>query len=267
MSTQHLVDMRARLAPRDVAPSEAPPLSGRIHSLESGGMVDGPGIRFVVFTQGCPLRCLYCHNPDTQALCDGREISVDALMAEITKYRSYMKFTGGGVTITGGEPLMQRDFTAEVFRRCQALGIHTTLDTSGFASQSVAATVLEHVDLVMLCIKAFDPDIHTKLTGVPREPSLRFAEYLHSIHKPTWIRFVLVPGITDQPQNVEGLAKFLAPMSNIEKVEILPFHKMGEYKWERMGFDYELKDTPSPTAAQVQKVVDTFRQYNLTVEI
>ena len=267
MSTQHLVDMRARLAPRDVAPSEAPPLSGRIHSLESGGMVDGPGIRFVVFTQGCPLRCLYCHNPDTQALCDGREISVDALMAEITKYRSYMKFTGGGVTITGGEPLMQRDFTAEVFRRCQALGIHTTLDTSGFASQSVAATVLAHVDLVMLCIKAFDPDIHTKLTGVPREPSLRFAEYLHSIHKPTWIRFVLVPGITDQPQNVEGLAKFLAPMTNIEKVEILPFHKMGEYKWERMGFDYELKDTPAPTAAQVQKVVDTFRQYNLTVEI
>jgi len=119
----------------------------------------------------------------------------------------------------------------------------------------------------MLCIKAFDPQTHTRLTGVPREPSLRFAEYLHSINKKTWIRFVLVPGITDSVENVEGLAQFLAPMTNIEKVEILPFHKMGEYKWERMGFDYELKDTPSPTAAQVQQVVETFRKYNLTVDV
>ena len=264
---QHLADMRNRLAARAAEPTDVAPLKGRIHSLESGGMVDGPGIRFVVFTQGCPLRCLYCHNPDTQALWDGREMTVDALMAEISKYRSYMKFTGGGVTLTGGEPLIQRDFTREVFRRCQALGIHTTLDTSGFAHQSVAAAVLEHVDLVMLCIKAFDPDTHLKLTGVPREPSLRFAEYLHSIQKKTWIRFVLVPGVTDSDANVEGLAKFLAPMSNIEKVEILPFHKMGEYKWERMGFDYALKDTPPPTAAQVKKVVDTFRQYKLTVDV
>ena len=264
---QRLADIPLRLAPRPVAPADGGGLKGRIHSLESGGMVDGPGIRFVVFTQGCPLRCLYCHNPDTQALWDGREMSVEALMTEISKYRSYMKFTGGGVTITGGEPLIQRDFTREVFRRCQALGIHTTLDTSGFAHQSVAASVLEHVDLAMLRIKAFDPDTHLKLTGVPREPSLRFAEYLHSIQKKTWIRFVLVPGITDSAANVQGLAKFLAPMSNIEKVDILPFHKMGEYKWDRMGFDYELKDTPAPTAAQVQQVVDIFRQHNLTVEV
>jgi len=264
---QHLADMRNRLAATSVAPTEAATLKGRIHSLESGGMVDGPGIRFVVFTQGCPLRCLYCHNPDAQGLCDGREMTVDALMAEISKYRSYMKFTGGGVTITGGEPLMQRDFVSEVFRRCQGLGIHTTLDTSGFAHQSVAAVVLEHVDLVMLCIKAFDADTHTRLTGVPHEPSLRFAEYLYSINKPTWIRFVLVPGITDSVANVEGLARFLAPMTNIEKVEILPFHKMGEFKWERMGLDYALKDTPTPTAAQMQAVVDIFRQYKLTVDI
>jgi len=198
---------------------------------------------------------------------DGREMSVDALMTEISKYRSYMKFTGGGVTITGGEPLIQRDFSREVFRRCQELGIHTTLDTSGFAHQSVAADVVQYVDLVMLCIKAFDPDTHQRLTGVPREPSLRFAEYLHSIHKKTWIRFVLVPGVTDSASNVEGLAKFLAPMDNIEKVEILPFHKMGEYKWERMGFDYELRNTPSPSAAQVQEVADIFRQYKLTVDV
>jgi len=264
---QRLADIPLRLAARPVAAADGGGLKGRIHSLESGGMVDGPGIRFVVFTQGCPLRCLYCHNPDTQALWDGREMSVDALMLEISKYRSYMKFTGGGVTITGGEPLIQRDFSREVFRRCQEMGIHTTLDTSGFAHQNVAAAVLEHVDLVMLCIKAFDADTHLKLTGVPREPSLRFAEYLHSINKPTWIRFVLVPGITDSAANVQGLAKFLAPMTNIEKVDILPFHKMGEYKWERMGFDYELKDTPAPSAAQVQQVMDIFRQHNLTVEV
>lgn len=262
----HLANLRHRLATIPVVAADAAPLTGRIHSLESGGMVDGPGIRFVVFTQGCPLRCLYCHNPDTHALCDGREMTVDALIAEISKYRSYMKFTGGGVTITGGEPLMQRDFVSEVFRRCHALGIHTTLDTSGFASQSVAATVLEHVDLAMLCIKAFDADAHIRLTGVPREPPLRFAEYLSSIHKPTWIRFVLVPGLTDSAANVEGLAQFLAPMRNIEKVEILPFHKMGEFKWERLGLNYALKDTPSPTAAQVQQVADVFRRYNLTVE-
>jgi len=264
---QNLANLRSRLATIPVVAAEAAPLTGRIHSLESGGMVDGPGIRFVVFTQGCPLRCLYCHNPDAQGLCDGREMSVDALMTEISKYRSYMKFTGGGVTITGGEPLMQRNFVSEVFRRCKELGIHTTLDTSGFSSQSVAATVLEHVDLVMLCIKAFDADSHIRLTGVPREPSLRFAEYLHSLNKPTWIRFVLVPGITDSVENVEGLAKFLAPMTNIEKVEILPFHKMGEFKWERLGLSYELKDTPSPSAAQVQAVVDIFRLYNLTVDL
>jgi pyruvate formate lyase activating enzyme len=261
-----LVDMRDRLAAGPAAPTDATLLTGRIHSLESGGMVDGPGIRFVVFTQGCPLRCLYCHNPDTHAPGGGREISVDALMTEICKYRSYMKFTGGGVTLTGGEPLMQCDFTSEVFRRCQALGIHTTLDTSGFAGPKASAAVLEHADLVMLCIKAFDASIHSRLTGVSPDLPLRFAEYLQSIHKPTWIRFVLVPGITDSEDNVQGMAKFLAPMHNIEKVEILPFHKMGEYKWERLGIDYALKDTPPPTAAQVQHVVDIFRLHGLKVD-
>lgn len=243
------------------------PVIGRIHSLESGGMVDGPGIRFVVFTQGCPLRCLYCHNPDTQALWDGRDITVDALMKEIIKYRSYMRCTGGGVTLTGGEPLIQHQFTREVFRRCQELGIHTTLDTSGFANLNVAAKVLECVDLVLLCIKAFDPALHARVAGVPREPTLKFAQYLHEIKKPAWIRFVLVPGLTDGADNVEGLAQFLSGMRNIEKVEILPFHKMGEYKWERMGVDYALRDTQPPTSAQIEAVAQTFRQHGLTVAL
>ncbi|MBK7003176.1 MAG: pyruvate formate lyase-activating protein [Rhodoferax sp.] len=243
------------------------PLVGRIHSLESGGMVDGPGIRFVVFTQGCPLRCLYCHNPDTQALWDGRDITVDDLMKEIVKYRSYMRCTGGGVTLTGGEPLIQHQFTREVFRRCQELGIHTTLDTSGFANLNVAAKVLECVDLVLLCIKAFDADLHARVAGVPREPTLKFAQYLHEIKKPTWIRFVLVPGLTDHPANVEGMAQFLSGMHNIEKVEILPFHKMGEYKWERMGGDYALRDTLPPTSEQIETVAQAFRQHGLSVAV
>ncbi|HLA34980.1 MAG TPA: pyruvate formate-lyase-activating protein [Rhodocyclaceae bacterium] len=242
-------------------------LKGRIHSCESGGMVDGPGIRFVVFTQGCPLRCLYCHNPDTQSLWEGREISVDDLMLEIVKYRSYMRYTGGGMTITGGEPLIQHDFCREIFRRCKELGIHTALDTSGFASLKVAAEVLDYVDLTLLCIKAFEPELHTRVTGVPREPTLKFARYLNEIDKRTWIRFVVVPGLTDAPDNVAGLAQFLSGMKNIEKIEILPFHKMGEYKWERMGVDYELKDTPTPTPEQLQNVAATFRRYRLTVDI
>ncbi len=247
--------------------SNETPITGRIHSIESGGMVDGPGIRFVVFTQGCPLRCLYCHNPDTQTLWEGREISVDEVMKEIVKYRSYMRFTGGGVTVTGGEPLIQHHFTREIFRRCQEQGIHTTLDTSGFASPKVAATVLEHVDLALLCIKAFDPEIHNRLTGVPREPSLKFAELLQQMAKRTWIRFVVVPGLTDVCGNVEGLAQFLSGMKNIEKVELLPFHKMGEYKWERLGADYALWQTEPPTQKQMQQVADVFRKHDLSVEI
>lgn len=241
-------------------------ITGRIHSVESCGTVDGPGIRFVIFTQGCPLRCLYCQNPDCRHIEDGKEVTVDELIAEMQKYSSYMRFSGGGVTITGGEPLMQPEFVQEIFRRCQELGIHTALDTSGYVNLTVAKQLLDYVDLVLLDIKSFDPQIYQKVTSVSLEPTLIFAKYLSEINKPTWIRFVLVPNLTDPLHNIKGLAKFVATLENVEKVEILPFHQMGKYKWEQLGYDYKLKDTQPPTPEMIQQVMDIFKRHNLKVQ-
>lgn len=239
-------------------------IEGRIHSIETCGTVDGPGIRFVIFTQGCLLRCLYCHNPDTRDPLAGKVVTVDALITEIQKYTSYMKSSGGGVTISGGEPLLQPEFVREVFRRCRQLGIHTALDTSGFPDFAASKPVLDYTDLVLLDIKSFDPDIYHTVTSVAIEPTLHFARYLSEIQKPTWIRFVLVPGLTDTPANVEGLAQFVASLGQcVEKVEVLPFHKMGEYKWEQLGYEYQLKDTRTPTQEEIDRVVQIFKRYGL----
>ncbi|MEB3827766.1 pyruvate formate-lyase-activating protein [Phormidium sp. CCY1219] len=253
------------LSPNRSAPSQTP-VVGRIHSLESCGTVDGPGIRFVIFTQGCPLRCLYCHNPDCQKLGEGNQISVDELIAEVQKYRSYMRFSGGGVTVTGGEPLMQPAFVREIFRRCKELGIHTALDTSGYVLLEAAKPVLDYVDLVLLDIKSYTRDTYRKVTSVSLEPTLNFANYLSEINKPMWVRFVLVPNLTDDPENVEGLAQFVSELKSVEKVEVLPFHKMGEYKWQQLGYEYQLKDTPEPTPEQVEAVMNIFRNYGLQVQ-
>jgi len=240
-------------------------IQGYIHSIETCGTVDGPGIRFVIFTAGCPLRCLYCSNPDCRYIENGKKVSVDTLMQEIQKYTSYMNASGGGVTVSGGEPLYQPHFVTEIFRRCKALSIHTALDTSGYCDLQVAKPVIEQADLVLLDIKSFDPDIYTKVTSVSLEPTLAIANYLNQINKPTWIRFVLVPGLTDAPHNIEGLADFVATLKNVEKVEVLPFHKMGEYKWEQLGYDYQLKETQPPTPEQMQAAQAIFRSRGITV--
>lgn len=240
-----------------------PNVTGRIHSLESCGTVDGPGLRFVVFTQGCPLRCLYCHNPDCRNYHDGREVTVEEIMAEIRKYRSFLR--NGGVTISGGEPLMQPTFVAEVLRQCQAMGLHTALDTSGYVVLEAAKPVVAHADLVLLDIKSYDPNLYQQVTSVSLEPTLTFARYLADIHKPTWIRFVLVPGLTDPESNVTGLANFVATLPNVERVEVLPFHKMGEYKWEQLGLPYALHDTQPPTPEQIAAVKQIFADRHLTV--
>ncbi len=232
---------------------------GYIHSIETCGTVDGPGIRFIIFTSGCPLRCLYCSNPDCRYLENGKKVSVDELIEEIQKYKSYMNSSGGGVTISGGEALFQPHFVTEIFKRCRALGIHTALDTSGYCELKVAKPVLEFTDLVLLDIKSFDPATYRKITSVELEPTLILARYLSEINKPTWIRFVLVPGLSSYPHNVEGLADFVASLKNIEKLEVLPFHKMGEYKWENLGYDYQLKDTESPTPELIQQTLEIFR--------
>lgn len=240
--------------------------SGRIHSVETCGTVDGPGVRFIIFTQGCLLRCQYCHNPDSRDLHSGTEVTVDSLVAEIQKYRSYMNASGGGLTITGGEPLLQPEFVGEIFRRCQELKIHTALDTSGYPKFEQAKEVLKYVDLVLLDIKSFDPKIYHDVTHVELEPTLRFARYLNEIKKPTWVRFVLVPNLTDAPHNVEGLAQFVAGLDCVEKVELLPFHQMGKYKWEQMGLNYPLKDTEPPTDEKIAEVRGIFEKYGLRVE-
>ncbi len=238
---------------------------GRIHSIETCGTVDGPGIRYVIFTQGCPLRCLYCHNPDCRTPHDGKEVTVDELITDIQKYRSYMEFSGGGVTITGGEPLMQPEFVLEIFRRCQNLGIHTVLDTSGYVKLATAKPILDYVDLVLLDIKSFDPKIYHQVTRVSLEPTLNFARYLSEINKPVWIRFVLVPNLTDPPHNIRGLAEFVSDLNNVKRVEILPFHKMGEYKWEQLGYEYLLKDTPPAPPELIETAKKIFQEYGIKV--
>ncbi len=240
--------------------------TGIIHSIETCGTVDGPGIRFVIFTKGCPLRCLYCHNPDSRCIEDGEAISVDELMVEIEKYRSYFQFSGGGVTVTGGEPLMQPEFVKEIFQRCRQIGVHTALDTSGYINVEMAKPVLDYTDLVLLDIKSFDPQIYKKVTHVSIEPTLDFARYLNEIQKQTWIRFVLVPGLTDAFNNVKGLAEFVALFENVEKVEILPFHKMGEYKWQQLGYDYQLKNTEPPSQELLEQTIGIFKRHNLVVQ-
>ncbi|MEM8612848.1 MAG: pyruvate formate-lyase-activating protein [Cyanobacteria bacterium P01_H01_bin.105] len=252
------------LVPRFASPLPTA-VTGRIHSVETCGTVDGPGIRYVVFTQGCPLRCMYCHNPDCRTVEGGREVTVAEIMEDIVRYRSYLEASGGGVTVTGGEPLMQPEFVAELMRCAQAQGLHTALDTSGFSDLGAARQVLPYTDLVLLDIKSFDRDLFQRVTHVSQEPTLRLANYLKEIQKPAWIRFVLVPGLTDPEDNVEGLAQFVSTLTNVEYVEVLPFHQMGAYKWEALGYDYPLKDAIPPSQAQIEQVKTRFQQYGLNV--
>jgi pyruvate formate lyase activating enzyme len=234
---------------------------GTIHSYETCGAVDGPGIRFVVFVQGCPLRCGYCQNPDTWKMSGGVEIDSADLVAEIEKYRSYMRFSGGGVTLTGGEPLMQPDFSADILRRCGKRGMHTALDTSGFAEWGRAEQAVRYADLVLLDLKCIDPVAHRSLTGADVEPVLDFARHLSAIAKPAWIRHVLVPGITDREEFLDGLGRFIAGLKNIELVELLPLHHLGAYKWNELGYGYRLRDVATPDAAAVAKAVSILKRY------
>lgn len=237
----------------------------KIHSIESCGTVDGPGIRFVVFTQGCPLRCQYCHNPDTWKMKDGKETSIDYLVEEALKYKSYMKFSGGGVTVTGGEPLLQTEFVKDYFSRLKDYDIHTAIDTSGYVFNDGVKEVLDLTDLVLLDIKHFDPTKYKDLTGVELAPTLKFLDYLGEQNIPTWIRYVLVPGVSDQPEHIEALAKHLSKFTNIERIELLPFHKMGEYKWEEMNLEYKLADVNEPTKDSMTEALFIFKQHNLNV--
>jgi pyruvate formate lyase activating enzyme len=238
--------------------------TGRIHSWDLSTGVDGPGTRFVLFTSGCPLRCLYCANPDTWHMRDGRDVTVDEVMAEIEKYRGFVTTAGGGVTITGGEPLLQPVFTAELLRRCKEAGLHTALDTSGFLGERATDELLADTDLVLLDIKSFDIRTYRRLTGGELAPTLNFATRLDRLGVPVRIRYVLVPGWTDASEAVAGLARFVAGLGNVDRVDVLPFHKLGASKYEALGIPFPLRDTPVPEPGSTERVREQFRECGLT---
>lgn len=240
---------------------------GRIHSLESFGTVDGPGIRFVVFLQGCPLRCKFCHNPDTWDVKGGTSYTPEELIGEILKYKSYMDYSGGGVTFTGGEPLLQAQFLLEVCRLLKSHGISVAVDTSGYIWNDAVKELLEYTDLVLLDIKNYDPIVYQEVTGVKLDPTLKLLDYLREHQIAVWVRYVLVPGLTDNLSSVEKLSEHLDQYPNVAKIELLAFHKMGEYKWKELGLNYTLSDTKEPDQELLQKTKEIFERNGKTVSV
>ncbi len=233
-------------------------MNGRIHSIETCGTVDGPGLRYVIFTQGCLLRCQFCHNPDTWKLNMGKEMSVTEIIHDIKTYLPFFQASGGGVTVSGGEPLLQLDFLIELFKECKKLGVHTTIDSSGgcFTRAPHFMEKLEELlpltDLILLDIKEIDPIKHKELTGLSNEHILDFAQYLSDKNVPVWVRHVLVPTISDNDEDLTKLSEFIKTLTNVQKIEVLPYHKLGIYKWESLGLEYKLKGVEPPTEQRVK---------------
>jgi pyruvate formate lyase activating enzyme len=255
-------DLRAGLSPD--APDEdqlkdEEGAFGYCHSYETSSRYDGPGLRAVLFVSGCLLRCSYCHNPDTWHLKDGSYMSVQQVLSRLGDFAPSLVSLGGGLTISGGEPMVQLAFTRRIFNGAKEMGLHTAIETSGFLGDRADESYLAGIDLVLLDIKSSDPDTYRRVTGRNLAPTLRFAERLASLSKPVWVRFTLVPGQTDDPANVDGIARFVAPMKNVEWVEVQPFHQMGSFKWKAMGLEYKLENTQPPTRDSVNRVIGQFR--------
>ncbi|MDQ7989313.1 MAG: pyruvate formate-lyase-activating protein [Candidatus Dactylopiibacterium sp.] len=236
---------------------------GFLHSEETGSAVDGPGMRVVFWTTGCEFRCTYCHNPDTWKLKNGQVVCADDILDELAKYKDYLRFSGGGVTISGGEPLVQAPFVMNILRGAKAMGIHTCLDTNGFLGDKLSDDDLSQIDLFLLDVKSWVPETHLKVTAKPVGPVLDFARRLAARGRPMWVRFVLVPGHTDAPENIRGVASFIASLGNVERVDVLPFHQLGRFKWEKMGMKYELVDVHAPKPEQTEATKEIFRSYGL----
>jgi pyruvate formate lyase activating enzyme len=254
-------DLRVGLSPDAPADDEVKDQQGSFgycHSYETSSRYDGPGLRVVLFVSGCLLRCTYCHNPDTWHLKDGTYVSVDQVLRRLAGFAPSIKDLGGGLTISGGEPMVQLAFTRRIFEGAKAMGLHTAVQTSGFLGDRADEAFLSAIDLVLLDIKSSDPATYRRVTGRDLAPTLRFAERLASMSKPVWVRFTLVPGETDDPANVEGIARFVAPMKNVQWVEVQPFHQMGAFKWEAMGLEYKLADRPPASKDLVSRVIGQF---------
>lgn len=238
-------------------------LRGRIHSIESFGTVDGDGIRFIIFFQGCLMQCLYCHNPDTWDMQGGRFVTVPELMKEIVTYKSFLQPNGGGVTASGGEAILQDRFVCEWFKACHKEGLTTCLDTNGYVRKYTKEIddLINETDLVMLDLKQMNDERHQKLTGVSNQYAKQFAQYLHEKQQRTWIRYVIVPGWTDDDESAHLLGQFTKDMDNIERIELLPFHQMGKVKWETMHKEYQLENVESPsrvTLERLQKIISSY---------
>ncbi len=239
-------------------------LIGHVHSIETCGTVDGPGIRFIIFLQGCLMRCKYCHNRDTWDTEGGKEMSVDELMADLVQYRHYMNASGGGVTVSGGEAMLQPEFVKAIFTACKAEGIHTCLDTNGFVRRidETTRSVLDVADLVLLDIKQMNNEKHIDLTHVSNKYTLEFAKYLAEQNQPVYLRYVVVPGYTDCEEDAHALGQFIEPMNNIEKIEMLPYHELGKHKWTAMGEIYPLDGVHPPSRDTMEIIKNILLQYN-----
>jgi pyruvate formate lyase activating enzyme len=232
---------------------------GYVHSYETASRYDGPGLRVVLFVSGCLLRCTYCHNPDTWHLKDGTYISARDIQKRLGQFAKALRALDGGLTISGGEPMVQLAFTRRILAGAKQLGLHTAIETSGFLGERADDRYLSFLDLILLDIKSSNPETYRAVTGRDLAPTLRFAERLASIGKPVWVRFTLVPGLTDDPANVEGIARFVGPMKNVEWVEVQPFHQLGAFKWDAMELEYKLARTAPPTPDLVERVIEQFR--------
>jgi pyruvate formate lyase activating enzyme len=236
---------------------------GFLHSFTTGSTVDGPGVRVVAWTTGCQFRCLYCHNPDTWTMTNGIPVTVIKAAAELGKYRQGLKVMSGGFTLSGGEPLMQHRFAVKLFAAAKTMGIHTALDTNGYLGDQLSDDELEKIDLVLLDLKTWDNERHRRLTGVDVGPVHAFARRLAERKRPVWVRYVLVPGLTDDSDDIAKTASFAAGLGNVERVDVLPFHQMGQFKWKTLGIPYELASTPAPSADLVERTLKQFRDEGL----
>jgi pyruvate formate lyase activating enzyme len=269
MSDLQPIDVGSRHDLRAARSPDAPDTSGYegrgvtygwVHSYETGSTVDGPGVRITLFMSGCLLRCQYCHNPDTWHLKDGTKVELAQAVRRLADFAPMLRAMGGGLTISGGEPLVQIGFTDGMLAAAKRMGLHTAIETSGFLGARADDAYLANLDMVILDIKSGNPETYRKLTGKDLAPTLRFAERLNAMGKPVWVRFVLAPGLTDAPDNIEAVARFVAPMKNVERVEVLPFHQMGAFKWKSLGLDYPLDGLAPPSETQVRMAHDVFRR-------
>ena len=237
---------------------------GFLHSFTTGSAVDGPGIRVVGWTTACMFRCQYCHNPDTWTLKNGIPVTLERAIEEVQKYANGLRAMNGGFTLSGGEPLMQDRFAARLFAAVKMMGVHTAIETNGYYGERLSDREFEDIDLVILDMKAFSRDQHERVTGgMHNEDVLEFCNRLSALKRPMWLRYVLVPGLTDIPEEMEAVAEFGSSLGVVERVEILPFHQMGRYKWERLNLGYQLEDTQPPTRESVESAVAIFKAAGL----